>query len=145
MCDDVQYRSKATLFLQHGDIQNPVGRSKMWRSLLGLALVSAAVVYPGCATENEHAKRGLTKEGRDRLNHRIIQNLVERILELDQEYAPFNLIAVESNEFGFNLEVGNGRTVKLGGTVDRMDEKIEITRTIDYKTGKSDIQKILLL
>ncbi len=82
-------------------------------------------------------------EGRNLLNHKIIESLVGQILDLDQNHAPFYLIAVESKEYNLELEIEPNRIVKLGGTVDRIDQKVRegksITRIIDYKTGKIDL------
>jgi len=81
-------------------------------------------------------------EGRNLLNASIISRLIQKVLENDLKIAPFNLIAVESRKFNNILEIEGGFQVKIGGTIDRVDE-IEkggnrLIRIIDYKTGKVD-------
>ena len=74
-------------------------------------------------------------EGKNILLRNIIRELVKRIMESERLYTPFKILQLEkdvSNAF----EIGKNRFVKLKGIIDRVDEKDEIIRIIDYKSGK---------
>lgn len=74
-------------------------------------------------------------EGKNILLRNIIHELIVRILESERKYMPVNLMQLEkdvSNLFTFD----NDKTVKLYGIIDRVDEKNEILRIVDYKTGR---------
>ena len=73
--------------------------------------------------------------GKDLLTRQIMQRLVAKILKLDQEQAPFTVKGLERDDLDYQIALADGQKVKLGGTVDRIDEKAGITRIIDYKTG----------
>ena len=52
-------------------------------------------------------------------------------------------MGIETKKYNLEFEIAPGKKVKLGGTVDRIDEKqtngTGITRVIDYKTGRIDL------
>ena len=74
---------------------------------------------------------------------------MERLLDKDAAQAPFTIKGLELilNKESFNLALPiNGKAIQLGGIIDRLDEiEIEgtnaLTRIIDYKTGKVEMQK----
>jgi len=74
--------------------------------------------------------------GKDLLTQRIMQRLVTKILNLDQEQAPFTITGLERDDLDYQIALSNDQKVKLSGVVDRIDEKEGITRIVDYKTGK---------
>ena len=74
--------------------------------------------------------------GKDLLTKKIMERLVLKILQMDQEHTPFTIIGLEHTDFQKQIPVGNGDQVRLGGTVDRIDVKDRTIRIIDYKTGK---------
>lgn len=81
-------------------------------------------------------------EGETLLQREIIRKYVYRVLELDAQYAPFTVIGLELGEgddalripFPFATAEGT-KTIRLGGKIDRVDQKGGITRILDYKTG----------
>lgn len=75
-------------------------------------------------------------QGKDILTQRIMQRLVMKILKYDQKQAPLTITGLERNDLTYEIGIGNGRSVRLSGVVDRIDKKEEITRIVDYKTGK---------
>ncbi len=75
--------------------------------------------------------------GKNLIIQEIIQKFVLKILEVDEKYAPFKLIAIEKKiEREFSIPTLDF-PVKIGGYVDRIDFKDGIYRIIDYKTGEA--------
>ena len=79
--------------------------------------------------------------GKDLLTRQIMQRLITKILKLDQKQAPFTVKELERKYQDYLIALpkgtgADGQKVKLGGTVDRIDEKAGITRILDYKTGR---------
>jgi CRISPR/Cas system-associated exonuclease Cas4 (RecB family) len=71
----------------------------------------------------------------------VISQVIEKLLEMDQAYAPFELIGLEMGrqeplQADFELDAAN--TIGLRGIIDRVDTKQGIIRVIDYKTGNED-------
>ena len=85
-------------------------------------------------------------EGETLLHREIIRKYVYRMLELDEQYAPFTIIGLELGEgdqtlripFPFATPEGT-KTIPLGGKIDRVDQKGGITRILDYKTGADEL------
>ena len=79
-------------------------------------------------------------EGKNILLRNIIRELIVRILESEKKYMPVTLLQLEkdvSNLFAFDKD----KTVKLYGIIDRVDEKDEVLRIVDYKTGRVNEKK----
>ena len=79
-------------------------------------------------------------EGKNILFKNIIHELILRILHSEKSYAPFKILQLEKDEsilFSFNQK----DFIKLYGKIDRVDEKDDIIRIIDYKTGKVNKKK----
>ena len=90
--------------------------------------------------EYEEFKSGL--QGKNLLFKSIIKKLVNKVLTIDMQEAPFKVITVE-NESLKEVEI-DGTKVKLFGRLDRVEEKDGVTRIVDYKTGvvhKSRLKK----
>lgn len=71
------------------------------------------------------------------INYNVILSFLKKLLRIDANYAPFSIIDMEKpveEEMTINTDSGK-LTIKLGGTIDRLDEKEGIIRIIDYKTG----------
>ncbi|MBZ5859072.1 PD-(D/E)XK nuclease family protein [Flavihumibacter profundi] len=68
----------------------------------------------------------------------VIKIYIQAILKEDERYAPFRIHYLEQKvETIFPLQVNNKEwKIKLGGYIDRVDEKNGVYRIIDYKTGK---------
>lgn len=83
-------------------------------------------VYPGCAQEGWVIEQA------------VIERVIHKLLEWDAAYLPFELWGMEVGHNGslvtpFRLR--NGKTMLLGGVIDRVDHREGIIRVIDYKTG----------
>jgi ATP-dependent helicase/nuclease subunit B len=71
----------------------------------------------------------------------IVEAYVNIILNKDEEDAPFTILSLEhqiNTELEFELN-GKMEKVRLYGFIDRVDEKNDITRIIDYKTGSDKL------
>lgn len=71
----------------------------------------------------------------------IVMEYARVILEYDERYAPFSLLALEDKVLlNFPLQVaGKQKSINLLGIVDRIDQKDGITRIVDYKTGRDEL------
>jgi len=74
-------------------------------------------------------------EGKNILLRNIIRELVSRIVDSDKQQAPFRILQLEK-DVGSPFALDSEREVRLFGIIDRVDEKDEVVRIIDYKTGK---------
>ncbi len=73
------------------------------------------------------------------INSKVIVSYLKQLLRNDLQYAPFEMVAMEepvSEEVDIRTSQGPF-TLRLGGTVDRMDAKGGTLRIVDYKTGGS--------
>ncbi len=88
--------------------------------------------------------------GRNVIVREIITKYVNRILELDKAYAPFEVLGLESGKdykYQFPLNIaGLPQKINLNGIIDRIDRKAETNtiRVLDYKTG-GDMQQFKAL
>lgn len=73
--------------------------------------------------------------GKDVLTQRIMQRLVLKILQYDQEHAPLTITGLEREDLSYQISLPEGKAVRLSGVVDRIDEKEGTMRIVDYKTG----------
>lgn len=88
-----------------------------------------------------HAGGGET-EGNLFLVKEVIREYAARIMALDRKTAPFFILALEKPfymDFSFHRN-GEVRKVRIGGTIDRLDEKDGKVRVLDYKTGKVNLE-----
>jgi hypothetical protein len=83
-------------------------------------------------------------EGRNLLVKEVIRKLAHRILQIDEAYAPFEILGLETDgkslETDFTLDFpvmlgGEQVYVGLKGKIDRIDSKDGFVRIIDYKSG----------
>ena len=73
------------------------------------------------------------------LNSAVIIRYLKQLLEIDLRQTPFTFVASEkriSEEMDITTDAGNWK-VCLGGYIDRIDQKDNILRIVDYKTGGS--------
>lgn len=76
-------------------------------------------------------------EGKNIIVYEVLKTYMRRILEIDKNDAPFEILSLEKEySVDHSLEVkGRIFTIRLGGKIDRVDNKNGAIRIIDYKTG----------
>jgi hypothetical protein len=76
----------------------------------------------------------------------LIRKFVMKIVNMDEEYAPFQIVSLEREEnYKRALAVQtNGKThqITLGADIDRVDRKEGVVRVIDYKSGRDDKEMV---
>ncbi|HEX3008756.1 MAG TPA: PD-(D/E)XK nuclease family protein, partial [Bacteroidales bacterium] len=75
--------------------------------------------------------------GKNLIVKEIVIKYLHKILDTDEQYAPFQLIAIEKKIERQMQIPGFDFPIKVGGYVDRIDYKDGIYRIIDYKTGEA--------
>ncbi|MEQ9406003.1 MAG: PD-(D/E)XK nuclease family protein [Cyclobacteriaceae bacterium] len=87
-------------------------------------------------------KRRFELKGRNVVMAEIIRKFVDKILYLDEKYAPFEVVSLEKEEnYKCSLTIqpdGKAYQVNLGADIDRVDRKDGTVRVIDYKSGRDD-------
>ncbi len=89
--------------------------------------------------ENKIIQPNQQLEGRDLVTKQVMEQMVLKVLDLDMKQAPFKMVGLERNDFQYFVSLPTGEKVKIGGTIDRIDEKDSVTQIIDYKTGKVEL------
>ena len=82
----------------------------------------------------------IQKEDIERLlRNEVIVSYLKQLLRNDLQYTPFEMVAMEKKvSEEITIQTGQGPfTLRLGGTIDRMDAKESTLRIVDYKTGGS--------
>lgn len=86
-------------------------------------------------------KRSDIHTGRNRIVFEVIKEFLYHFFEKEKKNIGFKILMVEQKikniVFQFSLE-NKEHTVRLEGTIDRLDFKDNVYRVIDYKTGKID-------
>ncbi|MDM8159469.1 PD-(D/E)XK nuclease family protein [Labilibaculum sp. K2S] len=78
--------------------------------------------------------------GRNLLVFDILKKFIDRILILDQKFAPFEIVSLEG-KYKIQMPIGENadRKVNISGLIDRVDKLNDTIRILDYKTGKADL------
>ena len=86
-----------------------------------------------------HAQKDERPEynGTQLIHAKVIASYLQQLLRNDLQYAPFRMEGMEQSVSEvMEIDTPQGRlTVRIGGTIDRMDVKGETLRIVDYKTG----------
>lgn len=72
------------------------------------------------------------------LNRNVLRLYILRLLSIDSQHAPFDILALENSYYdnlSFDVK-GAERSIRVGGQIDRLDKKDGQLRVIDYKTGR---------
>jgi len=75
--------------------------------------------------------------GEQLIKRKLTVDFLKTLLKLDRESAPFEIVALEKDVAeNFETETTYGNiSLKIGGIIDRVDQKNGILRILDYKTG----------
>ncbi|MEL7005051.1 MAG: PD-(D/E)XK nuclease family protein, partial [Bacteroidota bacterium] len=80
-------------------------------------------------------------EGRNIIIFEMILKMVDKVLQFDKGYAPFQILGLEQDDYRTSLDISVGVDrfcIQLRGGIDRVDKKENTVRIIDYKTGKDN-------
>ncbi|MFK7953677.1 MAG: PD-(D/E)XK nuclease family protein [Ekhidna sp.] len=87
-------------------------------------------------------KRKFELKDRNLVMADLIRKFVMEIVEMDEKYAPFEIVSLEKEEnYKRSLAIeADGKThqITLGADIDRVDRKEGVVRVIDYKSGRDD-------
>ena len=72
--------------------------------------------------------------GEQLINFRVVRHMLQRLIELDIKRTPFSICGLEYRLYDY-FELGSGIKLKVGGIIDRLEEKDGANWIIDYKTG----------
>jgi len=80
--------------------------------------------------------------GRNLVITGILEKMVRQILETDKRFAPLEIVSLEKEyTTGFPLMInGSNTTIRLGGTIDRVDIINGTYRILDYKSGADSVE-----
>lgn len=79
--------------------------------------------------------------GRNLVILEILKKYLNRILTVDRNFVPLKILSLEEKFFAYLHPVHRGKPIdlRIGGTIDRTDQKENTVRIIDYKTGKGEL------
>lgn len=85
-------------------------------------------------------KSNIDITGRNLIIKEVIEKYVKQIHDIDKFYSPFRIISLEKHYTAYLPVIINNKPVRvrIGGVIDRIDEKDGKIRIIDYKTGESE-------
>jgi hypothetical protein len=79
-------------------------------------------------------------EGQRLVVREVVKRFAHRIIQIDKDYAPFSIEAVEQGGLTLTLKLDQPpHKAVVGGKIDRVDLKGDVLRVIDYKTGKDKL------
>ncbi|MDR0686494.1 MAG: PD-(D/E)XK nuclease family protein [Dysgonamonadaceae bacterium] len=75
--------------------------------------------------------------GEQLINFRVICKMIRRLLEFDRNRAPFTILGLEYRNYSEYALRNSNTKIRIGGVIDRLEEKDGRIVVIDYKTGSS--------
>ena len=76
--------------------------------------------------------------GEQLIKFRVIYQMMRRLIEFDSKQTPFYICGLEENRFYADFELPEANAVlRIGGIIDRLEEKDDAIKVLDYKTGGS--------
>lgn len=75
--------------------------------------------------------------GTQLIHSKVIASYLRQLLRNDLQYAPFFMEGMEKDVYDvLDIAIPSGKlSIKIGGTIDRLDIKDDTLRIVDYKTG----------
>ncbi|GBU07822.1 hypothetical protein AwDysgo_11530 [Bacteroidales bacterium] len=111
------------------------------RSLLDLAsnnsLLLDGIVAQSFGEEYFKGKNiGLEQyNGEQLINFRVVRHMLRRLIHFDMRRTPFTILGLEMREYADFAIPAAGLRIKIGGIIDRLEEKDGSIRIVDYKTS----------
>jgi len=98
------------------------------------------IAFAKIMADNEH--QVVNHNGMQQVVLAIVAEYANVILNYDEMEAPFTILDLESkDEIEYKIQVGGReRSLSLYGIIDRVDRKNGVTRVVDYKTGRDELQ-----
>jgi CRISPR/Cas system-associated exonuclease Cas4 (RecB family) len=120
-----------------GKVVNKQDLEKIQKDKIGIENEIRKAIGRNYFKYTEPFKKPVKLEGKTALIFENTKTFVKRLLDIDMQQAPFELVALEGNyRTTFNLNLNNKITpVSVGGKIDRIDKLNDKVRVIDYKTG----------
>jgi CRISPR/Cas system-associated exonuclease Cas4 (RecB family) len=85
-------------------------------------------------------EKEVTYEGQRLVVKEVVKRFIDRIIEMDQAYAPFYIEGLEQEGLTYELKIDQPPyKAVISGKIDRVDRKDDVLRVIDYKTGKDKL------
>lgn len=85
-------------------------------------------------------------QGRDIIARKVIRTYIENLLRYDLSRTPFHIVGLEQDStFIVDVDSPQGKlSLRVGGRIDRLEEKDGVIRVVDYKTGikKDELQTL---
>ncbi|MDR2146016.1 MAG: PD-(D/E)XK nuclease family protein [Tannerella sp.] len=94
-----------------------------------------AILQQAFAKDFFHADAPRPLLGQTYLYGETIRKYATGILEYDRSLTPFHYVDSEKRMHA-EIEIGNGKQIKIKGFIDRIDRKDGILRIVDYKSGR---------
>jgi len=98
------------------------------------------IAFSKIMVDDEH--KVITHNGMQQVVLAIVAEYANVILDHDENMAPFSVLDLESkDEIPFKISIGGvERQLTLFGIIDRVDKREGVTRVVDYKTGRDELQ-----
>lgn len=84
--------------------------------------------------------KSVSPEGKNLIPFEVMRKFVHQTLLKDHDFAPFRYIDSERKVKLEYLVLKDGTQIRIGGKIDRLDERDGEIHIIDYKTGKNDLK-----
>jgi len=86
--------------------------------------------------------KAMTFEGRNVIAREVVQDMAQKVLDIDAQTAPFDILGLElggkARRLPILLNDAAGTQVLIEGSIDRVDQTLAdgVIRVLDYKTGQ---------
>ncbi len=132
------FHRASELFYQELGIKRPLQQKEISHALKQSALIDKIVDQAIREEVFNQAKQMPELNGLQIINREVIIRYLRRLLEIDQQLAPFTVLGTEEKVCGTTrISTSKGSfDIHLSGIIDRLDQVDEkVIRVVDYKTG----------
>ena len=141
---------KAAQILYTSSVDRPITKDFL-DALLKANVEIARAVDQAIKIELFHIEDPMAKmpplNGLQLINREVIIRYLHQLLELDRQFAPFTILALEQPIYAGTSQRALDTSIRIGGIVDRIDlitlpDGTERIRIIDYKTGSGRLKPL---